>query len=209
MKVISLASAKGGVGKSTLAVNLAAAIIEDGKSAVILDMDPQGSALLWDELRTKRTGRATPPLAGPMTLQGLRAELRALARQRIDYVILDMPGLSSRDVEETLRFADLVLVPSRASIIDIAPATATIEAAMRLGKTFCYIMNFVPEDKSMFRAVKTQLEDAGLMVAPIAVPDSSVFPLAFMSGKSAAEQEPKGNAANEIRWLWRFLKGLV
>lgn len=209
MKVISLASAKGGVGKSTLAVNLAAAIIEDGKSAVILDMDPQGSALLWDELRTKRTGRSTPPLVGAMTLTGLRDNLRTLARQPIDYVILDMPGLSSRDVEETLRFADLVLVPSRASIIDIAPATATIEAAMRLGKTFCYIMNFVPKDKSMFRAVKAQLEDAGFMVAPVAVPDSNVFPTAFMSGKTAAEQQPKGSAANEIRWLWRFLKGLV
>lgn len=209
MKVISLASAKGGVGKSTLAVNLAAAMVEDGKSVLILDMDPQGSAMLWDELRTRRVGWPLPPLVKSMTLSGLRAALRAASLEGTDYVVLDMPGISSKDVEETLRFSDLVLVPSRASIIDIAPATITIEAAMRLGKTFCYVMNFVPEDKTMYRAVKSQLEDAGLMVAATAIPDSQTFPSAFMWGKTAIEQEPDGAAAKEIRWLWRFLKGLV
>ena len=210
MKVISLASAKGGVGKSTLAVNLACAALEDGHTVALLDMDPQGTALLWHELRSKRFGEGAEPSVQQTTAETLRRDLRALAHRRKDYVFLDMPGSSTTVVQHALRQCDLVLVPSRASIIDIAPATETIEAAMQLGKSFCYVMNFVPsEDVTMFNAVKDHLENAGFMVSPVAIPDSPTFPDAFLNGRSATEHEPDGKAAQEIRWLWRFVKGLV
>ncbi|MGE0628003.1 MAG: AAA family ATPase [Hyphomicrobiaceae bacterium] len=210
MKVICLASAKGGVGKSTLAVNIACAMLEDGNSVALLDLDPQGSALLWHQLRSERGSGAVEPAVREVAVEVLVSELRRLGAQQTDYVILDMPGYSSDALSRAFRHCDLVLVPSRASIIDIAPATETIEAAIRMGKTFCYLMNFVRgSDKTMFNGVKQQLEGAGLLVCPVAVPDSEAFPLAFMNGKSVTEYEPKGKAAKEVRWLWRFLKGLV
>jgi len=210
MKVITLASAKGGVGKSTIAVNLACAMLEDGHTVTVLDMDPQGSALLWNELRVKRTSGPALPDVKEMTVPGLGGELRALAAKATDFVILDMPGHSSDMVFEAIKFCDLVLVPSRASIIDIAPASETIEAAQQLGKTFFYIMNFTSaKDQTMFRAVKEKLESAGLLVCPVAIPQSDAFPMAFMNGKAVTEYEPQGLAAKEMRWLWRFLKGLI
>jgi chromosome partitioning protein len=209
MKVIALASAKGGVGKSTLTVNLACAMLEEGLAVTVLDIDPQGSAVLWDELRTKTAGGPILPTVKASSVGTLEDELRRLAREGMDYVVIDMPGWSSDLLNDVLRSCDLVLVPSRASIIDIAPASATIETAMRFGIPFCYVMNFVPEDRTMFLTVKDQLETAGLLVSPIALPDSQTFPMAFMQGKAVTEYEPRGKAANEVRWLWRFLKGLV
>jgi chromosome partitioning protein len=209
MKVIALASAKGGVGKSTLTVNLACAILDEGLAVTVLDIDPQGSAVLWDELRTKTAGGPVLPMVKAITVESLEDELRKLAREGMDYVLIDMPGWSSDLLNDVLCSCDLVLVPSSASIIDIAPASATIETAMRLGVTSCYVMNFVPEDRTMFLAVKDQLETAGLLVSPIAIPDSQTFPMAFMRGKGVTEYEPQSKAANEVRWLWRFLKGLI
>ena len=162
MKVISIASAKGGVGKSTLAVNLACAILEEGRSVAILDLDPQGSALLWQQIRTKSNPEASAPAVHAATAEALDQQLQALASRRVDFVVLDMPGYSSEELNRALQHCDVVLVPSRASIIDIAPATETVKAAMQLGRTFCYVFNFVPaNDKSAFKSVRRSWKALG------------------------------------------------
>ena len=94
-------------------------------------------------------------------------------------------------------------------MIDLAPTVETIDAATRLGKKHCYVMNFLPpSDQNIFLAAKEHLENAGFYVAPVAIPQLDAFPLAFMSGQSVTEYEPDGLAAKEIRWLWQFVKGL-
>jgi chromosome partitioning protein len=51
MKTIALVTEKGGAGKSTIAVNLAVAAQRQGKAVAVIDIDPQGSALLWSKYR--------------------------------------------------------------------------------------------------------------------------------------------------------------
>ena len=51
MKVVALLAWKGGVGKSTLTINLAAAAIEDGHKVGIIDLDPQSSLSEWSDRR--------------------------------------------------------------------------------------------------------------------------------------------------------------
>ena len=76
MKVISFASAKGGVGKSTLTINTACAAAAEGATVAVLDCDPQATAVLWRKQRDKRVsafmGQLRPPSANSGTAPASR-----------------------------------------------------------------------------------------------------------------------------------------
>ena len=91
MKVIAFTSDKGGMGKSTAAINIACAAVEDGFEVALLDLDPQASAGRWARLR-KRLQLPPSPLAEtcvPIDVEDRLAELRAAGA---DLVVLDTAG---------------------------------------------------------------------------------------------------------------------
>ena len=57
MRIFAVAQGKGGVGKTTLATSLAVAAEAQGERVLLLDLDPQGSSLLWSQTR----GQSKPP----------------------------------------------------------------------------------------------------------------------------------------------------
>ena len=85
-KVIAILNQKGGVGKTTLAVHLATALARNRRRVLLVDADPQGSALDWAAART------TPPLFPVVGLpkNSIHKELPALA-VNYDFVIIDGP----------------------------------------------------------------------------------------------------------------------
>jgi len=86
MPVICVASAKGGVGKTTLAVNLAALAADDNANALIIDLDPQRSAADWRTVRT--AGRPLPRVAAA-TIDQLPELLAAAKAEGLNLVVLD------------------------------------------------------------------------------------------------------------------------
>lgn len=115
MTIIVVANPKGGVGKTTLAVNLAGCLARHGRHVALADLDIQESAQLWLSMRPRGSpriawwpldrGRAMPP--PPDT----------------EDAVLDTPaGLSGALLEEVMARADHVLVPLQPSLFDL-PAT--------------------------------------------------------------------------------------
>jgi chromosome partitioning protein len=113
MRTILVASSKGGVGKSTVATNLAAYFAVDGKATAILDADRQKSSTRWCE---KRAHLATAVLP----LDGSRRGWEKTLPEGIQRLVVDAPaGASGDELAAFLDRADAVVVPVLPSIIDL------------------------------------------------------------------------------------------
>jgi chromosome partitioning protein len=118
--IIVVANSKGGVGKSTLAVHLAAWLHEQGHTVTLADCDTQHSSSQWAKEAVPEV--KTVQLADP---DEILDQLPALARQS-DFVVADGPGSNTETSRALLLRADLALVPCKASMLEVrALAQAT------------------------------------------------------------------------------------
>ena len=125
MKTILVASSKGGVGKTTVATQLAAQAAIEGLNTVLVDADPQGSATRWAERRSELESAVLP-------IDGTRAGWRKRIPEDAQRVIIDAPaGAMGGDLQPFLDIADAVVVPVPPSALDIE---ATVPFLNALGK---------------------------------------------------------------------------
>jgi len=130
MRTVAVVNLKGGSGKTTTAVFLAHEWVARGRSVLLVDADPQATALRWSE----QAGFSVSTLALPV--KDLHTRLPGIAGDRYDLVVVDTPPLAERAgiVLSALRLADLVLVP-------LAPTMAEFE---RLGDVWSSIADVEP-----------------------------------------------------------------
>ena len=121
MPVIVVANPKGGVGKSTVATNLAGALARAGHAVMLGDVDRQQSARQWLALRP-----ATLPL-----IRGWDVAHDDVVRppKGTTHVVLDTPaGLHGRRLDDVMRIADRMIVPLQPSLFDIQASHAFVRA---------------------------------------------------------------------------------
>src|ERR1700733_2495597 len=114
--IVALLNQKGGVGKTTLALHLAGQWAKQSKRTILIDADPQGSALDWSEQRARE---GLPRLFGVIGLarDTLHREAPAFARDA-DHVVIDGPPRVAGLMRSALLAADLVLIPVQPSPFD-------------------------------------------------------------------------------------------
>ena len=108
MRVISFVTQKGGSGKTTLAFCCAVAAQEKGRRALLLDMDPQGTATTWFKDRESDT----PTLASIKSSELIDAIKRA-EKAGYDLIFIDTPGRDEPATAAAIRVADLCIIPCR------------------------------------------------------------------------------------------------
>ena len=112
MPVVVVANPKGGVGKSTLATNIAGYYASRGHAVMLGDADRQQSSRLWLSLR--------PPGARPISSWDVGAGHLARPPKGTTHVVLDTPaGIHGDELKEILKLADKVVVPLQPSVFDI------------------------------------------------------------------------------------------
>ncbi len=117
MNVILVANPKGGSGKTTLAVNLAAMLAIRGDNVRLLDLDKQQSATAW--LRQRPADLAPVWLYNP----------EQSAKTQTGWLVIDSPaGLHGKNLERALKLAHRVLVPIAPSVFDMAASKTFLEA---------------------------------------------------------------------------------
>jgi len=126
MPVILVANPKGGVGKSTVATNLAGALAAAGHAVMLGDIDRQQSSRQWLALR--------PPQLPAIQGWDISADCVVKPPKGTSHVVLDTPaGLHGKRLDAALKIADIVLVPLQPSLFDIQ-ATHAFVAALRKHK---------------------------------------------------------------------------
>lgn len=112
MPVVVVANPKGGVGKSTLATNIAGYWARQGHAVVLGDVDRQQSARLWLGLR--------PPAARPIGLWDATSDMISRPPREASHAVLDTPaGLHGWRLGDVLKQADKIIVPLQPSVFDI------------------------------------------------------------------------------------------
>jgi chromosome partitioning protein len=120
MPVIVVANPKGGVGKSTVATNLAGALARAGRAVMLGDVDRQQSARQWLGLR--------PAALPPIQTWDLAREGVVRPPKGVTHVVLDTPaGLHDKKLDAVLAIADRVLVPLQPSLFDIQATHAFVQ----------------------------------------------------------------------------------
>ncbi len=204
--VITVAQQKGGAGKTTLAANLAAALAE-GRRVAVLDIDPQRSLSRWHALRAGRTG---VPLVVLSEISGWRlgTEIDRL-RKLHDVLIVDSPPQIDTDAKLAIRAADLVLVPLQPSPPDLWAAEGTLKLAAAENRTARLLFNRAPASGSLRAAVEAEIGGRGYPMLAATLGNRVGFAGAFAKGMGVTETAPRSTAAQELRAVLDELKGML
>ena len=202
MQVIAIVNQKGGVGKTTIALHLATAFTQHDCGVVILDLDPQASSAAWKDYR-KADFPAVQSIQ-PVRLKRVLEECRLIGA---DIVILDTAPHSDGPALEAARSADLILIPTLPSIIDLRAMGKTAELLKMANAARVFaLLNNVPAQTSDADAAAAFIpEEYGLAVAPVRLGARMIYKRSLVEGQTAQEVEPASKAAEEVERLYEWV----
>lgn len=204
MKVIAIASDKGGMGKSTFAINLACAATEDGFEVAILDLDPQASVGRWARIR-KQKELFPKPLAETCVAIDIKDRLEELRATGADLVILDTAGRDNNAITEAIDSAELVLTTCHPTDLELSTLAPTLARLKTKTKHFVLLVDWTAGAARRRVDAIGSVNRAGGVVAPVTYTHRSDYRVAIENGKGVTEYQPFEPAANEIRSVWGWL----
>ena len=200
MRTIVVASQKGGVGKTTIAGHLGVMAEQSKEGPVaLIDTDPQGSLASWWNERTNDA-----PLFARVEIGKLTEHLQALAKGGIKLAIIDTPPSVTEMIQEVLRTADLVLIPTRPSPHDLRAVGSTVELVENAGKRMIFVINGAAPRARIAGEAAVALSQHGT-VAPVTLYQRTDFASSMIDGRTVQEIDPKGRSAEEIGQLWKYV----
>lgn len=202
--IVALLNQKGGVGKTTLALHLAGQWASQGRRILLIDADPQGSALDWSQ---QRAAEGLPRLFSLIGLarDTLHIEAPELA-QGVDHVVIDGPPRVATLLRSALFACDLALIPVQPSPLD-GWASAEMLKLIDQARIFKpeisarFLLNRYPARTLIARATAESLADHDPPLLSHHVGQRVVFADAMQTGRLAGEIDPDSAAAQEVAAL--------
>lgn len=196
--IIGVLNQKGGVGKTTLSVNIAAALARTGKRVLLIDADPQGSALDWAAAREGDPLFAVVGLPKP----SIHKEL-AVVGEGYDAIVIDGPPRVTDLARSAIMASDVVLIPVQPSPYDIWAADEVVklvqEASVFKEKLkSVFVINRKITNTAIGRDVREALEAYDLPTLEASIVQRVAFAEAAAAGKAIYEQDRDGVASQEI-----------
>jgi chromosome partitioning protein len=199
MPTIAIISQKGGAGKTTLALHLAAAAHDAGRIALVIDTDPQATASQWAAWR-----QDAPPEVIDSPPPRLSAKIEQAMGQGADFIVIDTPPHADSAARAAVEVADLVLIPCRPSAFDLAAIQTTAKLVQLLRKPAFVVTAGSPNAPRMYQEAGELVESFGTPACPIQIADRAAFRHASAEGRTVMEFEPNGKAADDIRQIYKW-----
>lgn len=199
--IVALLNQKGGTGKTTLAVHLAGELALQGRRVLLVDADPQASALDWAETRS-RAGHAR--LFGCIGLprETLHREIPDLERS-VDHVVIDGPPRVTALVRSAMLACDLVLVPVQPSAYDVWASQAVLELlteaqVYKPGLKALFVVNRQVVRSVIAREVRAAIGQLNISVLQGGLAQRVAFAETAGSGRLVRELDAHSAAAREV-----------
>lgn len=203
MKVISIVQQKGGVGKTTLAVNLSGEFVQMGARVTLFDADAQQSALAWAEPKKLPFAVHAAPFSSEFPI----AWVKLIVEQGGDIAVIDTsPGLGAL-LTASVEFSDLLLLPCGPSSVELFALRKVVETIAelkkRLGRSAPKVLivpTRVDPETVEGRALREELLSFGAEIGP-SLPFDMDYVRAFTSGETVATSAPNSPADRSIKAL--------
>lgn len=196
-KILTISNQKGGVGKSTLALNLYSHFVSNGASCTLVDTDPQGSVTKLIEAYSEDEGRSAVQLLKAEQMNGLETILEL----ETDVVLIDTPPYLSSDLPGIYSISDFVLVPIQPNPFDVLAVQDTIaliQQAMQLRPEIraAMVLNRVINRTSFTSEVRELLDGYGIPVLNTQIYTRVAYGRSLLYENSVEKRDTK--AGNEI-----------
>ena len=213
MAVVVIAGRKGGIGKSTIAGNLAGEFAAMGKTVAALDADPQHSLAAWADQGEGMLSRCVEKVSGGKS-DDMRDKVRA-AQKAADIVLIDTPPGMQDVAYQAMLVADLALLPCGPSPLDLFPLKEALALALKARaerRSKKPRIRFVPskvlKNTTLGRELSSSLEQMGKKVLP-EIGQRIVVAEAVMSGLTVQEYAPGSAAQTEFEQLAKAVDKLL
>jgi chromosome partitioning protein len=204
MKIVAVICQKGGVGKTCVSVHLATASALAGHRTAIVDLDPQGTASSWGDLRQADEPEVISGQAArlPMLIEAARAN-------GADLILIDTPPQADTIALTAAKVADIVLVPIRPAIWDLQAAQPSLLLAQVANRPAFIVLNGVRPGSNIGNEAAAGLIGQGAQVAPVMLRQRVQYEYAVRDGRTVMETYPNETAAEEVAQLYQWLCGRV
>ena len=196
--IVGLLNQKGGVGKTTLSVNLAASLARTGARLLLIDADPQGSALDW---AAAREGESLFSVIG-FPRATIHKEIGKIG-QGYDHIIIDGPPRVTDLSRSAIMASDVVLIPVQPSPYDIWAVDEIVKLTeearvYRDNQKVTFVINRKIANTIIGRDVREALAAYTVPTLAAAVTQRVIFAEAVAQGRAVFELDPDGPASAEI-----------
>ena len=199
--ILAVGNIKGGVGKTTLALNFAIARANAGKDVLLIDGDEQHTAVTFTELRTELLGA---PGYTAVSLQGaaLRTQVRQLA-PKYDDIIIDVGGRDTGSLRAALLVSQTLLIPVQPRSFDIWAVDQMAELVKEAReinddlRALAVLNAADAQGRDNADAAEAIQEVEGITLLPVMIGRRKAFPNAAAGGKAVTEHTPKDAKATQ------------